>query len=336
VKGIWRRALLLGVVASLAVCGSAGAQVPFGLIPDQTPPLSCNEENPLGASFDITQLSVGPDVTFEAPVDGVITSWSTRAADGANQRMTFKLVGLFESQYLVHRHDGPRALVPGQVNTFRTLIPVERGDLLALSPGAAPTACIWGTGVAGDTITFGGNIDTPDGERWQPEQDIEESLLNVEATILPAPRLTAISPTSGSISGGTPVTVAGANLAEVRSVSFSGVPALSYTVSNEGLLTAVAPPNTELTSRTIEVTTVAGRATSPQTFNYVGCVVPLLKKYKLKAATNKLKGAGCALGKVKRLKKVSVRKGKVTRQSPASGTILPPGGKVAVTLKGKK
>jgi PASTA domain/IPT/TIG domain len=341
VRGIWRRALLLGAVASLTVCGSAGAQITFGELPDVTPPATCNVPTPQDpgpfAPFDIAQQSVDPGVTFEAPVSGVITSWSTRAAEGPGQTMNFKLAGLFESQYLIHDHDGPKALVPGQINTFHTLMPVERGELITLSPGAdAPTACLWFTGEPGDVTTFGGNVDTPDGERWQPGASIPQSLLNVSATILPPPRLAAISPTTGSVAGGTPVVVSGANLAEVRSVSFSGVPALGFSVAGEGQLTAIAPPNTALTSRTIEVTTAAGRASAPQTFNYVGCVVPLLKKYKLKAAKNKLQGAGCALGKVKRLKKASIKKGKVARQSPGSGTILPPGGKVAVTLKGPK
>jgi IPT/TIG domain/PASTA domain len=340
VNKIWRRALLLGAVASLTVCGTAQAQVTFGAIPDATPPARCNDTQPDPIPFDIAQETVGPGVTYKAPISGVITSWSTHAAAGPNQRLSLKLVNPFSGGFLVLAHDGPRELVPGQVNTFRTLIPVEEGQTLALNAGAAPTACLF-EGIPGDLTLFSGGGDTPDGDIWQPVDGVQESILNVEATILPPPRILAIAPTSGSVAGGTPVTVSGLNFAEVRSVSFSGVPA-SFSVANEGRITAIAPPNTELTSRTVEVTTVAGRANSPQTFNYVAdpkgpvpsCKVPQLKNQKLKAAKKKLKSAGCALGKVKRLGKASIGKGKITRQSPAAGKVLAPGGKVSVTLKG--
>lgn len=335
-KGIWRRALLLGTVASLAVCGAAQAQITIGAIPDQTPPAVCNNGIPNSIPFDIAQETVAPGVTYRAPVDGVITSWSTRAAAGPNQRLSLKLVNPFESGFLVLAHDGPRDLAPGQVNTFRTLIPVRAGELLALNAGAAPTACEVFSDEPGDSTLFSGGGDTTDGKVWQPVNGDARFLLNVSATILPPPRITAISTTEASIAGGAPVVVSGANFAEIQKVTFSGVPALGYSVANEGQLTAIAPPNTELTSRTIEVTTAAGRGDSPQTVNYIGCVVPQLRKYKLKAARNLLTGARCALGKVKRLRKASIRKGKIIRQSPAAGTILAPGSKVSVTLKEAK
>lgn len=334
-KGIWRRTLLLGAIASLIVCGTAQAQVTFGAIPAETPLDTCD-----AGPFDITQQFVGPGVTYEAPTSGVITSWSTHAAAGPNQRLSLKLVNPFSGGFLVLDHDGPRALVPGQVNTFRTLMPVEEGELLALSSTGGPTGCAFFSEEPADSIIFRNGFDTPDGDVWQPEDTTEEFLLNVRATILPPPRIALIAPTSGSVAGGTPVTVRGFNFAEVRSVSFSGVPALSFSVIDETHLTAVSPPNTELTSRTVEVTTAAGRANSPQTFNYVAapvvarCVVPQLKNQKLKAAKKKLKSAGCALGKVKRLGKASISKGKITRQSPAAGKVLASGGKVSVTLKG--
>jgi hypothetical protein len=330
VKGIWRRALLLGAVASLAVCGSAQAQIGIGALPAEDPGDTC-----LGGPFDIAQQSVAPGVTYRVPVDGVLTSWSTRATNLPGQVFTLKLVSPFESGYVVHAHDGARSLVPGQVNTFRTLLPVQEGDELALSSTGGPSGCAFFSEEPGDVIVFNEEEpDTPDGQRWQPAGTTEEFLLNVAATILPPPRIRAISVTQGSVAGGTPVVVTGENFAEVRSVAFSGIP-VSYSVASEGQLTAVAPPNTALTSRTIEVTTAAGRDNAPQTFNYIGCAVPNLRKATLKEAKSELQSAGCALGKIKRLKKASLKKGKVSRQSPAAGAILPPGTQVSVTPKGK-
>jgi PASTA domain-containing protein len=57
------------------------------------------------------------------------------------------------------------------------------------------------------------------------------------------------------------------------------------------------------------------------------CVVPKVKGRTLKKATKKLRAAGCTRGKVK--KKGGKR---VTRQKPRSGTEVPPGTRVKLTL----
>ncbi len=82
----------------------------------------------------------------------------------------------------------------------------------------------------------------------------------------------------------------------------------------------------------ITVTTVAGTATSVQTFTYEGCMVPKLRGKKLKASKKKLRKADCKTGKVKKRKGATGATGKVVKQSAKPGTILAPGTKVKVTL----
>jgi hypothetical protein len=71
--------------------------------------------------------------------------------------------------------------------------------------------------------------------------------------------------------------------------------------------------------------TVAGATTV--TANFGGCVVPKVKGKKLKRAKKRLRGADCRLGKVK-----GQKGGKVKKQKPKPGTVLPVDGKVKVTL----
>ena len=69
--------------------------------------------------------------------------------------------------------------------------------------------------------------------------------------------------------------------------------------------------------------------TANSTVNAV-CVVPKLKSKKLKRARKALKRADCRLGKVK--PKGQQRTGKVQKQRPKAGRVLPPDSKVNVKL----
>jgi hypothetical protein len=71
--------------------------------------------------------------------------------------------------------------------------------------------------------------------------------------------------------------------------------------------------------------TVTGATTV--TANFGGCVVPKVKGKKLKRAKKRLRNADCRLGKVK-----GEKGGKVKKQKPKPGTVLPVDSKVKVTL----
>ncbi len=59
----------------------------------------------------------------------------------------------------------------------------------------------------------------------------------------PVPELTGISPSSGSTTGGTVVTVTGSGLAGATAVQFGGVPGKGLNVIDNNQLTVVSPPN---------------------------------------------------------------------------------------------
>jgi len=59
--------------------------------------------------------------------------------------------------------------------------------------------------------------------------------------LAPAPTVTSVMPASGSPSGGTPITIAGANFAAGASVSVGGAPATAITVVDSTTITATTP-----------------------------------------------------------------------------------------------
>jgi hypothetical protein len=79
---------------------------------------------------------------------------------------------------------------------------------------------------------------------------------------VPAPSITAVSPTSGPVS--TPVTITGANLTGASAVSFNGVTA-PFVVDSDTQITTSVPLGA--TTGTVWVTTMGGTAASPSDFS---------------------------------------------------------------------
>jgi hypothetical protein len=78
--------------------------------------------------------------------------------------------------------------------------------------------------------------------------------------------------------------ISGHDLTGATAVKFGGAAAVGFRVDSDTQITASAPPSAAIASVPVSVTTVAGTATSGQSFSYEGCRVPKLKGKKLKAA----------------------------------------------------
>ena len=85
-------------------------------------------------------------------------------------------------------------------------------------------------------------------------------------TIL-APTVTTISPTSGSISGGTAITITGTNFAGINDVNLAGLQATAITVVNSTTLTAITPAHAA-GAVTVTVGNSTGKSTLPASFTY--------------------------------------------------------------------
>jgi formylglycine-generating enzyme required for sulfatase activity len=81
------------------------------------------------------------------------------------------------------------------------------------------------------------------------------------------PTISSVSPSSGPSTGGTTITLTGANLTGATSVTIGGVPALGVTFVSDTSLTAVTPPGLD-GPRDVAVTTAWGTATRTNGFNY--------------------------------------------------------------------
>ncbi|HWH21055.1 MAG TPA: IPT/TIG domain-containing protein, partial [Solirubrobacterales bacterium] len=256
------------IAFALAFAGPASAQVTIGQLAP-TSPVSGECGGGANGSF-YWQYLLGEGPSYEVPAPGgVLTSWSTRAAGGAGQFLTLKVLRpLGGGSFDVVGTDGPRALAPGVVDTTVTDLPVQAGDTIAMYEGSAlesaEISCRFSTGNGEDDPGF--SFASPAGP-----VEVEGINLgwrvNLSATVLLPPTVESLATTAGPLTGGTSVTIAGKEFEEVTAVDFGDTPAASFTVDSEGQITAVSPPG-EAGSVPVTVTTIAGTSAPGAHFTY--------------------------------------------------------------------
>lgn len=332
-------ATALAAAAALVLAGSADAAiVTIG------PSLTGSFVTASCTTSDCTLVNAVLDqsgANVVSPVSGVIVRWNVIGGETAG---TYRLrtVNQSGSSFFFAGSSAIVNSVPSAgIQTFPADLPITAGQEVGID--MSHTASI-GTGEGGDYV------------QWEPVPADGTSpafvatnpyVIGFNAEVQPAPTITALGTTSGSTAGGTSVTIAGTDLEGASAVSFGGASAASFSVDSESQITAVAPAGAA-GSVPISVTTVAGTATSAESFAYVTpappaptpvppattphCVVPKLKGKKLKPAKKALIEADCKVGKVKRQRGVSGRTGRVVKQSRNPRTVLPAGGKVTLTV----
>ncbi len=98
----------------------------------------------------------------------------------------------------------------------------------------------------------------PTGKRSLPKATEEEDVANLTATVVSAPTVSSIAPSTGLTTAATSVTITGTNFTEASSVKFGAVPATSFTVKSDTQITAIAPADATPGAVDTTVTNVAG------------------------------------------------------------------------------
>jgi hypothetical protein len=295
-------ALVFACAQAFALASSADASVTIGQTAPHPEPAICAGF----FNFDDLTRSVASGPSYAVPAGGgVITAWATMGGknEGKSQALgfdVFRRTGY--ATFTKVAADGPRPITPETMNGFPVEIPVRGGDLIgfrgpSFAEGADP-ACFFETGDPSDEeafvepgiavgksaeFRFGGN-----GYRS-----------NISATLVPPPAISSLSPPRGPVTGGTKVTIAGANFDKVAGVSFGGVPAAGFSVQSEGQIVAKAPKRKAPGAVPVTVTTFAGTTGVPATFTYEPCRAPRPKGGKRVAANARRKAAVCKRGKKK-------------------------------------
>jgi hypothetical protein len=284
------------------------------------------------ASTWFNPTRTAPGATAASPVDGVVLRWRKR---GNFQGGPFRLrvVRPAGSGFVGQGSSAPVTPASDGIESFPTLLPIKAGDLIGVDSSGKNDA----VGVGSAQIGTGLGIAVPPlsegGAARTVPLNSDSYELQINADVQPAPQISTVGPQlSGSVKGGTEVIIIGTDLLRVTGVSFGTLPAPRYTVFSENQIVATVPPALAKGKVSIVVGTIAGSATYPQPFEYLGCRVPGLRGMKLKGAKKRLRAAECRPGKVWRQRGVTARAGRVVKQKPVAGTLLGPEARVSFKL----
>jgi hypothetical protein len=279
--------------------------------------------SPLGCTLANGTLGEA-GATVASPVSGTVVRW--RIAGNVSGNVQLRVVrpagggqytgGAIDSGSLINNTSGTLIFV--------TNLPIQAGDLIGVITGDGDHLAV--AAVTGSTILSW--FDPLGAQPLSPgSTSNQEVLFNADVEPGP-PGITGLSPTSGSIAGGTSVVISGHEFMGATSVELDGKAATGFTVDSNNEIKATSPSEQAPGPVDVSVTTSSGTspAVAADQFTYTACVVPKVKGKSLKAARKKLSSAGCRLGK---------RKGhgtKVKKQGAAPGSVLPPGTAVSVKL----
>ena len=321
-------ALACGVVLALA-CTASAAPITLGpsLSTTNYTPTAC--ANAGGCTIAHGTLASGRLTT--SPVDGVITSWSvagTSASAGYALRVLGRsgvnLTGIATSTAVTSTGPG--------LQTFATALPIKQGQTIGFD---VPQNAQFGLAVVPTDITLETNPFLPNGTtRAFSEFPGEEVAFSAQIQV--APTVAAIAPASGLTTGGTQVTISGAEFEGASAVKFGTAAATAFAVNSESQITAFAPAGTGAVP--VSVTTPAGTAVAPQAFTYTApapaptCKVPKLKGKTLKSAKKRIRTADCRVGKLTKKKGATAKEGEIVKQVPKAGSTVPAHTKVKITL----
>ncbi|HEX5929929.1 MAG TPA: IPT/TIG domain-containing protein [Solirubrobacterales bacterium] len=328
-----RRRINLGVAAvmsAIALFAASAAQARTLTVGSVLPPGAAGKPfEGVQTLFNTALPEKGANLV--SPVNGAIVRWQAQELKGG----PFQLRVLRPNGSGAYTAVGTSGAVtpsgPG-LQTFTANIPVKAGDLIGIDPTSATDEIGVVSEVPGASVGF--IFPTPFEGATVPASGTKSGQeIALRAEVQPAPSITSTSPSSASIAGGAKVKITGTDFNGASEVKFGEVPAASFTVVSETEITAVVPRSKKAGRVDISVTTLAGTTASAGRFTYTACVVPNLKKNKLKAAKTRLRNAGCKLGKVKKLDGATGKNGKVTKQSPKPKMVKAPGAKVNVTLE---
>lgn len=266
-----------------------------------------------------------------SPVDGAVVRWRVQGASGG----PFYLRVLHPNGKGAYEAAGtslPATPTDEGLQTFSTNLKIEAGDLVGIDPTSAEDKI----GIAETSgASFASIFPTPfDGSVVAPSETFSGKEIELSAEILPVPEIASITPSFGSVTGGTVLTITGKNFANASAVEFGATPAASFTVDSDTEITVTTPRVLRPGKVDLAVTTIAGENANTRFDDYVyrACVVPAVKGKTLGKAKTLLRRNGCKLGHVKKVEAPAKKQGKILKQTPRAGKVLAPGSRVRVNL----
>ncbi|HEX6601768.1 MAG TPA: IPT/TIG domain-containing protein [Solirubrobacterales bacterium] len=269
--------------------------------------------------------------TLASPASGAIVRWRIQGAVGGPFYLrVLRPNGI--GGYEAAGKSAPATPTGPGLQTFETNLKVRAGDLIGIDPTSKDDE-IGVKAVSG--ASYASIFPSPfEGTISPPSESFPGEEIELSAEVQPAPEVTGITPSFGSVTGGTQLTITGSNFTQASAVQFGTIPAASFTVDSDTEITVTTPAVLRPGKVDVSVTTFAGANADTRFDDYVyrACVVPAIKNKPLRRAKSLVRARGCKLGHVKKVQVRAKREGKVLKQTPPPGKVLAPGSRIRIKV----
>jgi IPT/TIG domain len=228
-----------------------------------------------------------PGSLATAPADGTVTSWRVKGQVAGSGKIFIHVIHPLGGGEFTATSDSLGATHTDGTTPNPTSLDMEAGDLISatvvsynLAGAVAHLGTITSPGAiysAMPILSSASGSVTLDGTDYVPDV---EPLYNATVELM-VPKLDSISAHTGSVEGGTPVTISGAHLSVTKSVDFGGTPATVAFANNETIV-VLAPPRALAGPVDVTVSTAGGRSATSEAsqFTYDDGKPPLVSKVK--------------------------------------------------------
>ena len=177
-----------------------------------------------------------------SPATGVIVRWRLQGAKGGPFFLrVLRPNGL--GAYTAVGTSNPATVSGSGLQTFAANVPIKAGDLLAVDV-SNPTDELGFATAAGASFTT--IFPTPfEGATVPAREPKSGKEVELSAEVQPTPGVTELSPSGGSVTGGTVVKITGTDFTGASAVKFGTVPAASIKVESDTEITATAPKDSQ-------------------------------------------------------------------------------------------
>lgn len=269
--------------------------------------------------------------TLASPASGAIVRWRVQGAVGGPFYLRV-LRPNGKGGYEAAGKSAPATPTGPGLQTFETNLKIQAGDLIGIDPTSENDEI----GVKTESgASYASIFPSPfEGTINPPSKTFSGEEIELSAEVQPAPEIASITPSFGSVAGGTVLTITGKNFTQASAVQFGTTPAASFTVDSDTEITVTTPAVLRPGKVDVSVTTFAGKNADTRFDDYVyrACVVPAIKNKTLRRAKSLLQARGCKLGHVKKVEASAKKRGKVLKQTPQPGKVLAPGSRVRIKL----
>jgi hypothetical protein len=213
--------------------------------------LGCGTKGSTCIGITLLQRTVpDPSTRLAAPADGTVVSWSVLGT-GTMKLRVLRPVG---GSVIAEGTSATATDLAGGSNP--TSLPIRTGDVIGVDL-ASPSALGAETAITATVSRFEPAV-PEDALADAPTSAISDDELFYNATVVLAPSVAGLLPTSGSTAGGETVKIVGSNLDGATGVSFGSKPAI-FSVDSPGQITATAPA---VPASTVDVRVIGPGGTS--------------------------------------------------------------------------